>query len=393
MTWLTISLLWYFKLVVLGIVFLPITIAFFGDRLVDKGYAFSKVVGILLCSFTLFVLGVFKIAPFTVISAFTVFGGFAIINMIVAKKVIPKGTITARDVRIWFFIELLFLCSFLFWVVVRGQEPSIRGLEKYMDFGFINAILRSTYFPPKDIWLVGHFINYYYFGHLSAATLTLLFQVTSDISYNLILSTLFAMGITQTWSLVATLLTSMTGRVKAYFGGLLGAFLLNLGGNLHTIYLFTKGYGTDTPIPFWKIWSVFSPSTYWYPNATRFIPFTIHEFPSYSYVVADLHGHVFDIPFVLFTIACMLCILKTVPSKHTAAFEKEKKFLPMLWSFLSQHHIWSALLLGSMVGIHYMTNAFDGIVYGALGWCFYFSLQFLGNCAYNHGRCSLFPHL
>lgn len=372
MTWLTISLLWYFKLVVMGIVFLPMSIAFFGDRFVDKGYAFGKILGILLCSLALFVLGVLHLAPFTEISAFTVFGGFAVLNMIIARKKIPKGTITARDIRIWFFLEILFLCSLLFWVVVRGQEPSIRGLEKYMDFGFINAILRSSYFPPNDIWLAGHALNYYYFGHLTAATVTLLFQVKSDVAYNLILATLFALGMTQTWSLVATLLSSMTGRVKAYIGALVGAYLLNLGGNLHTIYLFTKGYGTDTPIPFWNILSVFSPATYWYPNATRFIPFTIHEFPSYSYVVADLHGHVFDIPLVLFTVACMLRILKTIPKKQNTAFEKEKALVPMLKSFFSQHHIWSSLLLGAMVGIHYMTNAFDGIVYGALGIVFLF---------------------
>ena len=40
---------------------------------------------------------------------------------------------------------------------------------------------------------------------------------------------------------------------KAIVFGLIGAYLVNLGGNLHTIYLFTKGYPNETPIPFWKI--------------------------------------------------------------------------------------------------------------------------------------------
>ena len=74
---------------------------------------------------------------------------------------------------------------------------------------------------------------------------------------------------------------------------------------LTTIYTFFKAYPNDHPVPFWKLsFLPFSfPNGYWYPNATRFIPFTIHEFPIYSFVVSDLHGHVLDIPIVLLTIA------------------------------------------------------------------------------------------
>src|SRR5258708_38797604 len=32
------------------------------------------------------------------------------------------------------------------------SSPDIHGLEKYMDYGFVNSILRSQYFPPKDMW-------------------------------------------------------------------------------------------------------------------------------------------------------------------------------------------------------------------------------------------------
>ena len=57
----------------------------------------------------------------------------------------------------------------------------------------------------------------------------------------------------------------------------------------------------ENPVPFWHLpLSIqFFPNMYWYPNATRFIHNTIHEFPLYSFVVSDLHGHVLDIPIVL----------------------------------------------------------------------------------------------
>ena len=40
-------------------------------------------------------------------------------------------------------------------------------------------------------------------------------------------------------------------------------------------------------------------TNYFYPSATRFIANTIHEFPVYSFVVSDLHAHVFSLPMVV----------------------------------------------------------------------------------------------
>ncbi|MBI3619647.1 hypothetical protein HY214_00675, partial [Candidatus Roizmanbacteria bacterium] len=126
--------------------------------------------------------------------------------------------------------------------------------------------------------------------------------------------------------------------------GLIGSFLVNLAGNLHTIYLFTKGYPNEHPVPFWQILSSFNPTKYWYPNATRFIPFTIHEFPSYSYVVADLHGHVFDIPVVLLTLLLLFQFYTT--RRHHA-----RQLFATIIGF------------GFLTAVHYMTNAFDGPIY------------------------------
>ena len=93
--------------------------------------------------------------------------------------------------------------------------------------------------------------------------------------------------------------------IKRYLAGLLTAALVTLSGNLHTLYTLFAPYQNENPVPLWQL--AFQPggfpNAYWYPNATRFIFNTIHEFPMYSWVVADLHGHVFDIPFVITTLA------------------------------------------------------------------------------------------
>jgi uncharacterized membrane protein len=216
-----------------------------------------------------------------------------------------------------------------------------------MDFGFLNSILRSDYFPPKDMWYTPLSINYYYFGHLVTAVITKLTSIPSFISYNLMLATLFALTFTASLSFGMNLFEKTKSAIKPIFAGLMSAILVSLGGNLTTIYAFFKAYvPADKPVPFWQLpFLPFGfPNGYWYPNATRFIPFTIHEFPLYSFVVSDLHGHVLDIPFVLLTIATVY------------AFLNNKKIT-----------ILNLIFLSLIFAIMYTTNAWDGPIYLLLG--------------------------
>src|SRR5690606_25470567 len=116
------------------------------------------------------------------------------------------------------------------------------------------------------------------------------------------------------FSLVFSIAHKYFGKIRlSIFSGILSAFLVTLGGNLHTIYSFFQSYDVDNPSPFWKLnllpLDKFG-TEYWYPNATRFIQNTIHEFPSYSFVVSDLHGHVLDIPTVLFAISVSFVLIQ-----------------------------------------------------------------------------------
>lgn len=367
MTWVFITLKWYLALLFIGTIFYPLVKRIFGKYFFDHGYPFAKPLAILFLSYAMFILGIFKILAFTQSSLILLIFGSIVLNTIIFfKKSQPIGENNINNksfIYLVLFEELLFIVSLLFWTHVRGQEPSIRSLEKFMDFGFINSILRSHYFPPLDMWLSadpthpnGYPINYYYFGHLTGALLIRLTGIKPAAGYNLILSSIFALSVTQVFSIIINIiyrfgdhLKSAAGAgmslIKMIFFGLVGSFIVNLGGNLHTIYAFTSGYANDKPVPFWQIFSMYNPTKYWYPNATRFIPLTIHEFPSYSYVVADLHGHVFDIPFVLLTLAFLFLMLTKIKGKQSTLY-----FLP-------------SIFLGFLTAVHYMTNAFDGPIY------------------------------
>jgi len=256
--------------------------------------------------------------------------------------------------------------------LVRGFSPDIEGLEKFMDWGFINSALRSTYLPPVDMWFAGSPINYYYFGHLIFAVLTKISSIPSAITYNLSIATVCGLTFVSAFSISANLVSIFQKnkpKLKLIiFSGLVSALLLTFGGNLHPIYKIAKidiqneGKLVLTPKVINK-----AMLNYWYPDATRFIGFdpdvndkTIHEFPVYSFTVSDLHGHMNDIPIVLF-------------------------FCAMIFSFslsVAKYFLDWKLIVGSglVLSIAYMTNAWDFAIYGLLFAIFIF----LSNLADNN---------
>ncbi len=378
-------ILWWAVFFVSGILFLPLASTIF-SKFLDKGYGFSKILGVLIVSYLIFILGILRVIPFTNYSIYIIFI-FTIIPILAWKGKNYKSLFKPKLLLLLLIEECIFFLCLLGWSYIRAFNPEIYGLEKYMDFGFVNSILRSTYFPPVDMWFSGLPINYYYFGHFITAVLTKASNIPSFITYNLMIATLFALCFLESFSLGITLIARSfnKARIQAFriiAGGLIIASLVSLSGNLHILYIFFKPYEVDKPMPFWSLeFSLYNPcyhkdsyektdpagnketvycneidkqklsslpNGYWYPNATRFIHNTIHEFPIYSWVVADLHGHVADIPIVLLTIATLFAI-----------FFIDQKSKLNNWKSATA----SLVLVGFIIASMYMTNAWDGLTY------------------------------
>lgn len=342
---------WWAILFILGIIAFPLTKRLFYSFF-DNGYAFSKTIGAICVVYAAYTLGTLHILPFTTPSLYLLIAAFLAVTIYFVKKYRTYPFLLEKW-RIIVFEEILFFAALFFWSYIKSFQPDIHGLEKFMDYGFINSILRTTYFPTKDIWMAPLAINYYYFGHLTTAVLTKISFLPSNITFNLMLASIFAFTFTGAFSIGANLIYFLQKKVSNHisyanvlFAGLLTAFLLTMGGNLHTMYTFFTPYQNDSPVPPTQL--TFSPQTfpnqYWYPNATRFIYHTIHEFPIYSFVVSDLHGHVLDIPNVLLMIAVLLAFL------YETKYSEKKLFL-------------QSIALGGLASILYMTNAWDGLIY------------------------------
>jgi len=340
--------IWWLSIFFLSSLSLPLIFLLF-QKFWDKGYIFAKTFSLFAISFFLLVFGIFHLTTFTLPYIYILIVLLASLNIILLlkKKSFFKELFRSHW-KIFLFEEILFFLILTLWSYIRGFAPDIEGLEKFMDWGFINSILRSKYFPPADMWFAGESINYYYFGHLVYAFLTKFSGISSAITYNLSIATVCALTFLSGFSLTSNLIYSSLKKplFRLYlFGGLLSAFLLTFGGNLHVAYKIGKNMIVDH--------QNFSEaaSLYWYPDATRFIGFdpdtndkTIHEFPVYSFVVADLHGHMNDIPLVIFFMAFLFVALTTT-SKLSSYL-----FIPS----------------GFLLSLAYMTNAWDFAVYGLL---------------------------
>jgi len=339
--------LWWLTIFILGLFSFPLIFLIF-KKFFDRGFIFSKIFTPIILCFFLLLFGVLKILPFTFSSIFILLAILLLVDILLLrqnKKYFTFFEFLKSNYKIILFEELLFFIVLTAWSFIRGFAPNIEGLEKYMDWGFINSILRSDYLPPQYMWFANSTINYYYYGHLIFALLTKISGINSAITYNLSIATVCALTFVSTFSLSGNLVFSFIKKMdfkKIILAGLISALLLTFGGNMHTVYKLSQNQLNGLKI-----------DSYWYPDATRFIGFdpetnnkTIHEFPLYSFVVADLHGHMNDIPIVLFFMAFLFSSLLSTNKK---LFD---------WFFI----IFSGFLLSTQ----YMTNAWDFAIYGIL---------------------------
>lgn len=339
--------IWWGILLALGIIAMPVAGRIF-SAFPDAGYGFARILGILIFSYTIFLIGTFRILPIYGATLSIIAVLLALLSLWSMKRFPLLHRPRIAHIAT---IEAIFFIIFLFWATLRGFSPQIEGLEKFMDLGLVNASARATFYPPMDMWHAGNSINYYYFGHLITAHLSMLGQIPTAISYNLMMATLPALTAIGAYSLVYALLRSIgTSAIRSSVGGFISAGILVFGGNLHILYSLFSSYAVDAPVSFWSLsFQPFQfPNAYWYPNATRFIVNTIHEFPVYSFIVSDLHGHVLDIPNVLLLLAIsFVVVLRRDDIAHAR--------IPI--------RIWTFGGIGWLLAVMYMTNAWDGLIY------------------------------
>jgi YYY domain-containing protein len=340
----TAFLSWYLLITLLGWLAFPLAFYLF-PALADRGYTLARAFGLLVWGYLFWLLASFRIAQNDIgglLLALVIVGGLSAWAYLNCRSEI---TVWVRENRrLVLTAESLFVLAFGFMALVRAANPEIVGTEKPMELMFINGIMNSPTFPPRDLWLSGFAISYYYFGYVMASMLAMFTGVPATIAFNLMIALTFGLSAVGAYGILYNLLTthhfplstsqpSKANPPSSFLYPLLAPLFLLLISNaegfleiLHRrgiLWSGSRNFWTWLDIPqlneapmqplgwiperFWWWWRA-SRVIMDYDLNNNWTGDVINEFPFFSYLLSDLHPHVLAMPFNLLAIAVALNI-------------------------------------------------------------------------------------
>lgn len=333
---------WELITLLMSFVFLPLTSIIF-KNFSDCGFAFSRPISILISGYVTWLLVNMNV-PFNTASSLIITIGLCIVSLYLWKKGPAKDI--KPDINLILVEELIFVIVLIFWSYVMGFRPQAFGTEKFMDYAYMASMMRSPTIPSTDPWYSEGVINYYYGGQFYAVFLTKITFTDINVTYNLMRAFIATSVFTSSFSLAFHVLKDKFNKESIFctLGGITAGTSVTMCGNMHYVI-----YGVIKPLIF--------KTSYWFPDSTRYIGYnpdredkTIHEFPSYSYILGDLHAHVVNALFVVIFVAVLYSYIKNIKKKTPDS---------LLHKIFTPH----TLLCTLMLGIYQWTNYWDYIIY------------------------------
>ena len=339
---------WYLVITLLGWAVYPLVRIVFGG-LADRGYPLAKLVGVVLLAYLTWLAGSVGIS-FTRLTISLV--ALAMLAGNAALFWLQRDSIRQEWKANWKYylkVEGIALVLFLAFLLVRLGNPDLwhpsKGGEKPMDFSYLNAVIKSTSFPPYDPWFAGGYINYYYYGFVLAGVLVKWLGIIPSIAYNLILPSFFSfvgMGaFCFGWNVLQLTRKEETGETDEentprkntapWIAGLASTLGMLILGNLGTVRMIWNGlmkiaapngsFDGSNIIQRWT-WTFQGLAKYiggtslpygagdWYWIPSRAIPGEpITEFPFFTFLYADPHAHLFALPVTVLALCWGLSVL------------------------------------------------------------------------------------
>ncbi|MHB9031583.1 MAG: DUF2298 domain-containing protein [Anaerolineae bacterium] len=340
------ALSWYLLLLVLGWMAWP-PVAMIFPNSPDSGYTLAKGLGLLFISYLLWMGASLHLWMNSARSAWLLLGVCLLLILALFWK--RKGRLMPAlraDWRLIILEELVFLAIFCLFLSFRLLNPDlwhpIYGGEKTMELGILNALSRSAYLPPYDPFFAGGVLNYYYFGYFICNTLLKLTGIAPQVGFNLCIPTFAGLFGLQALHLGGRLAARLHGNSQpkpsfSWAGGASALVLVLFLANLNVVIQFVAGLAQAGGAPFDQLTApgvvvrfllpgilnllrgqAQLPAFDYWNMATRIIPWTINEFPFFTYLFADLHPHLLALPLTVLVLNLLLAHLLEKPSSSLA---------------------------------------------------------------------------
>ncbi len=344
---------WYFSITLFGWLLYPLVRVMLSG-LVDRGFAYSKLAAMLLLALIIWLAGSNGIAVsrIFILAVVSVLAFVGILFGIIQRKEIVTDLRAMKEYFIW--VEIIGIFLFALFLLVRIGNPDLwhpaKGGEKPMDFAYLNAVIKSTTFPPYDPWYAGGYINYYYYGFVIVGVWVKLLGIIPSTAYNLILPLLFSLlglgAFGFTWNSITLAFRQAnadfsSGKLSffkftksfAFLGSVLSVLFTILIGNLGTLRMLWQGFQKlgsingviDSATIFERLfWSIKGLVEFisganlpysvgdWYWNPSRVLPQSpITEFPFFTFLYGDLHAHMIALPITLLVLGWCLAVISS----------------------------------------------------------------------------------
>ena len=332
-------------------------------RFEDRGWIFSKSIGILISSMVFFWLNSMHILKFVQLNMLIVTVVLFALNIALFFKLKMETLFSEANYILIAVEEILFLFIYLIWVWIIGFKPEAYGTEKFMDYGFLTSMMRSLWLPFEDMWYSGEPINYYYGGQYVTAWMIKLTGINVGVGYNVMRALVTTFSFCAPFSLVWQLMRDRFGRIgkeAPWVSATIAGWAVAFCGNFHYVI-----YGIIKPLVYSARGEEYN---YWFPDSTRYIGYdpdlpdkTIHEYPAYSTVLGDLHAHYLDILFVVAVTAIAYAYAQRILAETDVS--RKPKWVTtkaLLMEILAQPEI---ILIGFFTGIFRFTNFWDFPIY------------------------------
>jgi YYY domain-containing protein len=254
------------------------------------------------------------------------------------------GNILRQHWRAYRLAAIIWICPLLVCITIRSAAPEIYWGEKPMDFSFLNYFTRLDFLPPSDPWASNQPMYYYYFSYFMFGNLLKITGIDPAIGYNLSLTTIIPLLISSICGVLSLIIKSSRAVIS-------WSIFIVASANIEAVLLLFSSDRNWNFDLFWATTRLFTE-----PGFT--------EFPLWSFLFGDLHGHVVALPIV--TLILGHCIAINIPRYADKAFS-----------------IYT--LLGIFSGILFITNAWDIV--------FCFSIILVSICIKICSQCTKNPYL
>jgi len=333
----------------------------------DDGAGFAVPTAFVIVTLAAFYIGHVRFGPWTALAS---------VGVLLAVGAAAQSRVAA-DLRSLASVPVAesfaaFLLGFGVLLAFRASAPGITpaGGEQFLHFGVFRATMRAEALPPEDVWFAGESLRYYFGLPVFNSVLALLADTAPRYAFNLVLPGYYGALVASAYSLSGWLAADRG--YSRRLGGALGAFFVAGAGNLAPAVRLLFGrlphevavrfgeavFGAIRHIDYETAIREQGSVAEWSWFFSRYVvPETLQEFPLYSFVKADIHGHTVTTSLLVLTAALAYALARTPACARWRRRGLAFVALPLVGGYFGVTNTWS---LPTVAGLTWLALALGG---------------------------------